>query len=155
MSWTRNSTSALQRVLETYVAARAVDLSIVVGIEVDDLDLSSAVMRISSSTATHVDGSATIVLHDLVGSVVCTTTDDPSLLPSFIIFDRYGVLTDILKPDEFESAWAVAVNTFCLVGSNNDVLESCARPQKEHGVGITFMKSVSTFPLGMAAARVA
>lgn len=104
-------------------------------------------MRILSSMATHIDGSATIVLHDLVGSIVCAATDDPSLLTSLIIFDRYGILTDILKPDEFEGAWAVAVNTFCLIGSNNDVLESCARPQKEHGVGITFMKSVSTFSL--------
>lgn len=52
-----------------YVAARSVDLAVVLGVEVDD-----------------VDGTAAIVLDDLVLSVVSATTDDPGLLASLVVF---------------------------------------------------------------------
>jgi predicted thioredoxin/glutaredoxin len=46
--------------------------------------------------------------------MVSTTTNDPGLGSSLVLFDGDGVLADILEPDELKSAVALAVYTFSL-----------------------------------------
>jgi len=87
-----------------YVSARPVELAVVLDVEVDD-----------------VDGSAAVVLDDLVRSMVGTTTDDPSVLTSLVVLDGECVLANVLPPDEFKSAVSIAVDTLSLVLTNNDV----------------------------------
>ena len=78
----------------TDISAGPVELAVVLNVEVDDID-----------------GTAAVVLDDLVRAVVSTTTDDPSLRTGLVILDREGILADILPPDEFKGAVAVAVDT--------------------------------------------
>jgi hypothetical protein len=66
------------------VAARAVDLAVVLGVEVDD-----------------VDGAAAVVLDDLVRGVVGAATDD---VGGAVALDADGVFADVFEPDEFEVA---------------------------------------------------
>lgn len=70
-----------------------------------------------------VDSSATVVLDDLVGSLVSTTTDNPSLIASRVVLHGDGILADVLKPNELEGAGAVAVDTLSLVLADDDVAE--------------------------------
>lgn len=51
-------------------------------------------------------------------------------------YDRDGVLADILEPDELEGAVALTVDTLRLVLANDDVLQSSALVEDEHGVGV-------------------
>lgn len=81
----------------TYVSARAVELAVIVDIEVDD-----------------VHSSTSIVLDDFVGCVVGATTDDPGLLSSLVFFDGDGILANIFEPNELKSAVALAMHTFRL-----------------------------------------
>lgn len=96
------------------VTARSVDLAVVVGVEVDDVDVTAAV-----------------VLDDLVGGVVSTTTDD---VGSAAAKDGDGILADILEPGELDVARALAVNTLTLVGTDDDVSESGTLLEDEDGV---------------------
>jgi fructose-1,6-bisphosphatase/inositol monophosphatase family enzyme len=57
-----------------YVAAGAVDLAVVLGVEVDDVDLAAAV-----------------VLDNLVLGVVRATADDPRLLACLVVLLHVGV----------------------------------------------------------------
>lgn len=93
----------------TYVAARAVQLAVVLNVVVDD-----------------VDSTASVVLDYLIRSVVGTTADDPGLSSGLVVLDRDGILADVLEPDELEGAVAVAVDTLSLVLANNGVLQSTA-----------------------------
>jgi hypothetical protein len=49
--------------------------------------------------------------------MIGTTAYDPGLLSSFVFFDGYGILADVLEPNEFESAVALAMYTFSLDGA--------------------------------------
>jgi hypothetical protein len=81
----------------TYVSARAVELAVIVDIEVDD-----------------VHSSTSVVLNDFVGCVVGAATDDPGLLSSLVFFDGNGILANIFEPNELKSAVALAMHTFRL-----------------------------------------
>lgn len=107
-----NSASAVSRA----VTARAVDLAVVVGVEVDDVDVAAAV-----------------VLDDLVRGVVGTATDDVGCA---ITLDGDGILADVLKPDKLEGAGAEAVHTLALVGADDDVAQSGTILEHEDGVGL-------------------
>jgi hypothetical protein len=61
---------------ETYGAARAVDLAVVLGIEVDDLADGQRGFLSLFSGGTHVDAAAAVVLDDLVRGLEGTTADD-------------------------------------------------------------------------------
>lgn len=54
------------------------------------------------------------MLDDLVCSVVGTSSNDPRLLAGLVLLDGDGVLADVLEPDKFESAVALAVNALGL-----------------------------------------
>ena len=73
------------------VAARAVDLAVVLGVEVDD-----------------VDGAAAVVLDDLVRSVVGAAADD---VGGAVALEADGVFANVFEPDEFEVAgsWRVGL----------------------------------------------
>lgn len=72
----------------TYCSARAVDLSIVLGVEVEDLEQRGLDMRAweCSSLSTNLDLSATIMLDDLVRSVVGASTDNSGHISRAVIF---------------------------------------------------------------------
>jgi hypothetical protein len=66
--------------LMIYVSTGPAKLAVVPNIKFDD-----------------VDGTAAVVLDDLVRAVVGTTTDDPSLRTSLVVLDRESILVDILR----------------------------------------------------------
>lgn len=100
------------------VSAGAVQLSIVLDVEVDDVHRTTAVM-----------------LDNLIRSVVRTTTNDPRLVASDILLDGDGILTDIFEPDELKRAGALTVDTLGLVLADNAVSKSCALFKEEDSVG--------------------
>lgn len=101
----------------TYVSAGPVELAVVLNVEVDD-----------------VNGTAAVVLDNLVRTVVSTTTDDPGLGASLIVLDGKSVLADVLPPDVLKSAVTGAVDTLSLVLADDDVAESGALVEVEDGV---------------------
>lgn len=125
------------RALAIAVATGAVDLAVVVGVEVD-----------------YVDRSAAVVLDDLVVGTVGTASDDEGFVAGgiFLLFrvsvrgspvrqpekvltyDRDGIFADILKPDVLESTGAHAMDTLHLVGANNDVLQGRAGLKNEDSI---------------------
>lgn len=98
-----------------------VQLAVIVGIEVND-----------------VDSTASVVLNDLVRSVICTATNDSGLSSSLVVLDGNGILTYVLEPYVLQSAVAVTVNTFGLVLANDSVLEGGSSAKDEDGVGFTW-----------------
>lgn len=72
--------------IDTHSSARPVDLSIVFSIEVDDLVQVSTMTTYIVGEYTHIDLSAAVVLDDLVGSVVSTSTDDPCHIAGLVFF---------------------------------------------------------------------
>jgi len=106
--------------MRTHVAARAVQLAVVVNVEVDDVDCSAAV-----------------VLNNLVGSVVGTSSNDPGLLACRVPSDGDCVLAYILEPNVLQSAMALAVHTFSLIGTDYDVAKSSALAEEEDSVLVT------------------
>lgn len=102
------------------VAAGAVDLAVVLGVEVDDVDVTAAV-----------------VLYDLVVGVEGTAADD---LGVAVALDGDGVLADVLEPDVLESAGADTVDTLVLVGANDDVPQGSAILKDEDGVGLAALR---------------
>lgn len=84
------------------ITARAINLAVVLSIEVDDVNMATSV-----------------VLDDLIRGMVGTTAND---VGSSITLDGNSILTDILEPDKLEVTAALAVNTLALVSTNNDVL---------------------------------
>jgi len=116
--------------LRAAVSAGAIEFSICVCVEVDN-----------------VDGTATIVLDDLVGGLVGTTSDDPGVLSGSVALDGDGVLANVLEPNELESARTAAVDTLSLVLSDDDVPQGSTSLEQEHSVSIT------TFSLVVASTR--
>ena len=96
------------------VAAGAVDLAVVVGVEVDDVDVTAAV-----------------VLDDLVGGLVSTAAND---VGNSAALDGDGILADVLEPDKLEVAGAQAVDTLLLVGTDDNVAESSAILKDEDSI---------------------
>lgn len=88
------------------VTAGAVDLAVVVGVEVDNVDVAAA-----------------IVLDDLVAGVVRATADN---VGRAVTLDGDGVLAHVLEPHKLEVAAAQAVHALALIGTNNDVAQSGA-----------------------------
>ena len=89
----------------TYRAARAVDLAVVLGVEVVDLNTAAAV-----------------VLDDLIGGVESTTTTDNGHSASGILLDGNGILADVLKPGVLDGAATTeTVDALALIGADNDV----------------------------------
>lgn len=68
-----------------------------------------------------------------------------------------SILTNVLKPNELQSAGALAVNPLLLVFSNDNVLQSCARSEDEDSIIIsTFTASAcagTTVILGPASIK--
>lgn len=106
--------------LLTTIAAAAIQLAVILDIVVDD-----------------VDSAAAIVLNHFVSGVVSASTYDPGFLPSDVILDSDGIFADVFEPDELEGARPIAMDTFSLVGSNDDILESRTRAEKKNSIGIT------------------
>lgn len=102
------------------VAAGAVDLAVVLGVEVDDVDVTAAV-----------------VLDDLVVGVEGTTADD---LGVAVALDGDGVLADVLEPDVLESARANAVDTLALVSADDDVPQGGTVLENKDGVGLAALR---------------
>ena len=100
------------------VTAGSVDLAVVLGIEVDNVDMA-----------------ATVVLDDLVGGMVSTAAND---VGSAVTLDGDSVLADVLEPDKLESAGAQAVDTLTLVGANDDVAKGSALLEDEDGISLTY-----------------
>lgn len=108
----------------TNVSAGPVELAVVFNVKVDDIN-----------------GTATIMLDDLVRAMVSTAADDPGLGASLVVLNGESVLADILPPDVFQGAMASAVDTLSLVFTNNNVLQSCSLVKVEDGVPVVFKKS--------------
>lgn len=45
-----------------------------------------------------------------------------------------GIFTNILKPDELQSAWTVTVHSLGLVGADDNVFQSCSGVKVEYSV---------------------
>lgn len=84
----------------TYVATGSVKLAIVLDIENDD-----------------VEGTAAVILDDLIRTMVSTTTNDQGLRASLIDLDQEDTLADTLLPDELKSAVTIVVDAW--KGQNN------------------------------------
>jgi hypothetical protein len=97
-----NSASALAAA----VTARAVDLTIVLGVVADDVDLATS-----------------IVLDNLVVGVVGTAAND---VGSTVAFEGDGILANVFEPHVLNGAGSKAVNTLALIGANDGVHQRSA-----------------------------
>ena len=77
------------------VAARAVDLAVVLGVEVDD-----------------VHGAAAVVLDDLIRGVEGAAADD---VGGAVALETDGVFADVFEPDEFEVAGSCGIGSVMLL----------------------------------------
>jgi len=102
----------------TTVSTRSVNLAIILGIEVDNVHMTT-----------------TIVLDDFVIGLECATADNVGCAAAF---DRDGVFAYIFEPDEFECAGAFTVDAFALVRADDDVAELCAFFKDEDCVLLTW-----------------
>lgn len=100
------------------VAARSVNLAIVVGVKVDNVNMAT-----------------TVVLNDLVGSLIGTSAND---VGGSVTLDRDGVLANVLEPDKLEVAGSETVDTFLLVLADDDVTKSGTLLENENGVSLTW-----------------
>lgn len=105
----------------THSSAGAVDLSVVLCVKVVNLNTA-----------------APVVLDDLVFGVESTATPDDSHGTSGILFNRDGVLADILEPGVLNgTAAAETVDALSLVCANNDVPDGSTRLENEDCVALT------------------
>jgi len=75
------------------------------------------------------------MLHNLIASMISSTTDDPRLRTSLVVFDRDRIFADVFEPYVFECAVAIAVHTFGLVFADDGVFEGGAGFEEEYCVG--------------------
>lgn len=101
------------------VTARSVNLAVVVGVKVDNVNMAAAV-----------------VLNDLVRGLIGTSAND---VGGSVALDRDGVLADILEPDELEVAGSETVDTFLLVLADDNVTKSGALLENKDGVSLTWV----------------
>lgn len=83
--------------------------------------------------------------HFSTGVLVRTYHDYIEVL-AWTSYNCDSVFADILEPDKFQGARAIAVDTFRLILADNNVFQGCAAAKEEDGVGI------STFGLLMTSA---
>ena len=100
------------------VTARSVNLAVVVGVKVDNVDMAT-----------------TVVLNDLVRGLIGSSAND---VGGSVALDADGVLADVLKPDEFEVTGSETVDTFLLVLADDDVTKSGTLFENEDGVSLTW-----------------
>jgi hypothetical protein len=75
------------------------------------------------SETRNLEGAAAVVLEDLVLGTESTTAGDGGGLAGFLLLDSESVLADSRPPDVSQLAGAHAVDTFDLVGADDDVRE--------------------------------
>lgn len=83
------------------VTARPVYLAVIIGIEVDNVHVSTAVM-----------------LNDLISSFVGSAADNVGRTAAL---DGDGILADVLEPHEFKGTGSKAVHAFTLIGADDDI----------------------------------
>lgn len=103
------------------IAAAAIQFAVILNVVVDDVDSATAIM-----------------LNHFVRGMVSTSTYDPGFLPSDVVLDSDGIFADVFEPDELEGARPITMDTFSLVGSNDDILKSGTRVEKEDSIGIAY-----------------
>jgi hypothetical protein len=101
----------------THVSTRAVELAIVFHVEVYN-----------------VDGTASIVLDNLVGSMVSTATNDPAVGAWLVVLDAKRIFANVFPPYKLQRAVSSAVNTFSLVLTDDHVAQSGAFAEVEYGI---------------------
>lgn len=105
----------------THRAAGAVDLAVILGVEVVDFNTTTAV-----------------VLDNLVGGVESTTATNNGHSASGILLDGNCILADVLEPGVLDgAATAETVDALALVGADNDVPDGGAGRQDEDRVALT------------------
>jgi hypothetical protein len=82
-----------------------------------------------------VHGTTSIMLNNFIRSMISSSTDNPRLRTSLVVFDTNGIFADVFKPDVFECAVAIAMNTFGLVFANDGVFERGTCFEEEYCVG--------------------
>ena len=82
-----------------------------------------------------VDGTASVVLHNFIASVISSTTNNPRLRTSLVVLDGNGIFADVFEPHVFECAVAIAVDTFGLVFADDGVFQGRAGFEEEDCVG--------------------
>lgn len=119
------------------VAARAVDLAVVLGVEIDDVDVAAAVVldaAVAYESVVRIFGwlgdTHGGYVH-LVGGLVGTAAND---VGGSLAGHGDGVLADVLEPGELDVAAALAVDALDLVGADDDVLDGGAVLEDEHGI---------------------
>jgi hypothetical protein len=75
------------------------------------------------------------MLNNLITSMISSSPNNPRLRTSFVVFNANGIFAHIFKPDVFECAVAIAVDTFGLVLADDGVLEGRAGFEEEDGIG--------------------
>jgi len=116
---------------KAHVSARAIQLAVIINVKVNN-----------------VNGSAAVVLDDLVRSMVGSTPDDPRLFAGSVILDGQGILTNVFPPYELkmrsvrynnlrtvrtylQRAVTLAMNTLSLVLADDHIAERGTRVKKE------------------------
>ncbi|KAI6749367.1 hypothetical protein HG530_015206 [Fusarium avenaceum] len=103
------------------------DLITKVGVDADELTT-------VDSEVHNVDVTASVVLDELVGSLVGTASND---VGSSTTLDSDGILADVLKPDELEVTGTKAVNALLLVGTNDDIAKGSTILEDEDSILLT------------------
>lgn len=87
-----------------HIATRSVQLSIVLDVEVDN-----------------VDSSASVMLNYLIRSGISSTSNDPRFLSSLVVLDCDGVLAYVLEPHKLEMTRAITVHPFSLILADDNI----------------------------------
>jgi hypothetical protein len=82
-----------------------------------------------------INSTTSIMLNDFIRSMISSSTDNPRLRTSLVVFDTDGIFAHIFEPDVFECAVAIAMNTFGLVFANDGVFERGTCFEEEYCVG--------------------
>jgi hypothetical protein len=120
--------SACALVLSLTIATASVHLAKCIGVEV-----------------LHSNGSATIVLQNLVAGALGTTA--VHVRSARGLFECCGIFTDIQPPNIVKGTCTQAVNTFAVVWTNNNVRKGSSSCKNEDSI------SVATFGLVVAGAN--
>ena len=100
--------------------------------------------KVHDGEAVDSDSALSVVLNDLVGSRLSSSTLDEGVS---ISLEGKSILADIDPPDVFDGATALAVNTLDLVLTNDGILEGTSILDDEDCIGVS--------TLGLTSARLA
>jgi hypothetical protein len=78
------------------------------------------------------------MLHNLITGMISSSANNPRLRTGFVVFDANGIFAHVFKPDVFECAVAIAMDTFGLVFTDDGVFEGCAGFEEEDCVGFAW-----------------